>query len=162
MIIGTLRNLCQDYIHRNVGTMLIYEKSPFNSYPLIPIKSVQYESTSHSWSKNRYFAWECWTSLRRDWSNWKVSKLKDPIQNMSYIVPKQNKDFLHDRVALVSGRTLLSEGSEFLSFLQLITAGRTSATCVKVQLRWISSRTQTWTKGYRRGHRLDMEIVKRI
>ena len=72
------------------------------------------------------------------------------------------KDFLHDRVALVSGRTLLSEGSEFLSFLQLITAGRTSATCVKVQLRWISSRTQTWTKGYRRGHRLDMEIVKRI
>ena len=128
----------------------------------IAIKSVQYESRSHSWSKNRYFAWECWTSLRRDWSNWKVSKLKDPIQNMSYIVPKQNKDFLHDRVALVSGRTLLSEGSEFLSFLQLITAGRTSATCVKVQLRWISSRTQTWTKGYRRGHRLDMEIVKRI
>ena len=59
----------------------------------IPIKSVQYESRSHSWSKNRYFAWECWTSLRRDWSNWKVSKLNDPIHNMSYIVPKQKKIF---------------------------------------------------------------------
>ena len=59
----------------------------------IPIKSAQYESTRHSWSKIGYFAWECWSSLRRGWSIWNVSKLNDPIHNMSYIVLKQKKIF---------------------------------------------------------------------
>ena len=45
------------------------------------------------------------------------------------------------------GRTLLSRGSEFLSFLQLITAGRTSTTCFQVEFSlWRDQITSYWLK----------------